>query len=138
MTDQRVHLKASGDLLTVAARNQGEVSINEIHLKPLLAYAWWNNLPVIETVLDVVESTLKKTVYDVMPHDELLIEYTLRTNDIPDDSNEVEIIFNGVSADGVPFEVSGDLLLMGEDSRGFLKRMTAFRRRTDENIIRVI
>ena len=138
MTDQRIHFKASGSLITVAARNHGEVSINEIHMKPLLAYAWWNNLPVIETVLDVIESTLKRAVSAVLPHDELFIDYTVMTNDLPDDSNEVEIIFNEVSADGIPFEVSGDLLLMGEDSRGILKRMTAFRRRVDENISRVI
>ncbi len=138
MTDQKITLRTSRGLLTVAVKNHGEVSIKDIQLKMLLGYCWWNDLPVIETFLDVLEMTLKFAVSDVLEHDELLVDYNVRTNDIPDDSNEVELVFNEISADGIRFSIEEDLVLRGPDSRGLLRRMTSFRRRLDENVRRVL
>lgn len=138
MTDQRITLRTSRGLLTVAVKNHAEVSIRDIQLKMLLGYCWWNGLPVIETFLDVLEMTLKSAVSDVLEHDELLLDYNVRTNDIPDESNEVELVFNEISADGVQFSIGEDLILRGPDSRGLLGRMTSFRRRVDENVRRVL
>lgn len=138
MTDQRITLRTSRGLLTVAVKNHAEVSIRDIQLKMLLGYCWWNGLPVIETFLDVLEMTLKSAVSDVLEHDELLLDYNVRTNDIPDESNEVELVFNEISADGVQFSIEEDLVLRGPDSRGLLRRMTSFRRRLDENVRRVL
>jgi hypothetical protein len=111
MTDQRITLRTSRGVLTVAVKNHGEVSIKDIQLKMLLGYCWWNDLQVIETFLDVLEMTLKSAVSDVLEHDELLVDYNVRTNDIPDDSNEVEIVFNEISADGIQFSIEEDLIL---------------------------
>ncbi|MCG2828340.1 hypothetical protein [Methanothermobacter sp. K4] len=138
MSDQRINLKASKGLLRVAAKNHGEVSIMDIEIKMLLGYCWWYDLPVIETLLDVLEMTLKRAVSEVLPHDELLVDYTVRTNDLPDDSSEVEIIFNEISADGIEFSTPNGLFLKGDDSRGLLQRITSFRRRVNENVQRVL
>ncbi|MFB2622613.1 MULTISPECIES: hypothetical protein [Methanothermobacter] len=138
MSDQRINLKASKGSLRVAAKNHGEVSIRDIEIKMLLGYCWWYDLPVIETLLDVLEMTLKRAVSEVLPHDELLLDYTVRTNDLPDDSSEVEIIFNGISADGIEFSTPSGLVLRGDDSRGLLQKITAFRRKVDENVQRVL
>ncbi|HIH61728.1 MAG TPA: hypothetical protein HA298_03440 [Methanobacteriales archaeon] len=133
-----LHIKASKGVLTFAAKNGGKVSIKDLQLKALWGYCWLHGLPYIETFLAVMELLLKKIVSDVIDHEDLNIEYRVIANDTPEEANQIEVIFNNIRADDVEFHVLGDIIFQGEDNRGFIRKITSFRRSVDENIQNVL
>ena len=58
----------------------------------ILAYYWDNGLPVIENIIGLFESSLKRTINDVIPHENLFLKYNLITDDeISKAKNEAEM-----------------------------------------------
>ncbi|MGC9517196.1 MAG: hypothetical protein ACP5C3_05805 [Methanomicrobiales archaeon] len=128
-------LTTEPDRIRIAAKNGGDVSVYIIELKLLMGHCWWEGLPAIETLISVLEDNIKNTILNVHPHQELLFEYTLRTNDSLEDSSEIEIQINKILADQEEIEVIGDILaLEGIDDRGIFQKITSFRRKINENI----
>lgn len=130
-----LRITASHSVIKIAAKNQGEVSIKDIQLKLFWGYCWWNGLPEVETFIELFETTLKRVIYDVLPHKELFIDYDIETNDLLEKSSSVILTFNEISADQVPVELIGDILLLeGLDDRGAFSKLTSFRRKIKDNV----
>ncbi|MDZ4172567.1 MAG: hypothetical protein U1C19_10385 [Methanobacteriaceae archaeon] len=130
-----LRITASRGVLKIAAKNQGEVSIKDIQLKLLWAYCWWQGFPLMETFMELLDNVLKIAIYDVFPHNELLIDYLLQTNDLLEESSLITISFNEIYADQTEVELIGDFLVLeGPDDRGSLSRLTSFRRKSEENV----
>jgi hypothetical protein len=130
-----LRITASRGVLKIAAKNQGEVSIKDIQLKLLWAYCWWQGFPLMETFMELLDNVLKIAIYDVFPHNELLIDYLLQTNDLLEESSLITISFNEIYADQTEVELIGDVLVLeGPDDRGPLSRLTSFRRKSEENV----
>jgi len=128
-------ITAGTDWIRVAAKNAGEVSIKTIELKLLMGHCWWEGLPAIETLLNVLESNLKDTISEVYPHQEMILDYNIQTNDSLEDASQIEIQINEISADEEEFGIIGDILyLEGLDNRGIFKKITSFRRKINENV----
>ncbi|BDH79052.1 hypothetical protein MTTB_04310 [Methanothermobacter tenebrarum] len=136
--ESTLRIKASKGALTFAAKNGGKVSIKDLQLKVLWGYCWLHGLPYIETFLAVMELILKKIISDVIEHEDLNLEYRIIANDTPEEANQIEIIFNNIKADDIEFHVLGDIIFQGEDTRGFIRKITSFRRNVDENIQTVL
>ncbi|AXV37186.1 MAG: hypothetical protein KO217_00905 [Methanobacteriaceae archaeon] len=128
-------ITAGTDWIRVAAKNAGEVSIKTIELKLLMGHCWWEGLPAIETLLNVLESNLKDTISEVYPHQEMILDYNIQTNDSLEDASQIEIQINEISVDEEEFGIIGDILyLEGLDNRGIFKKITSFRRKINENV----
>lgn len=130
-----LRIKTYPGVIKLAAKNKGEVSIKDIQLKLLWGYCWWQGFPPMETFIDLLEKSIKQVVYDVLPHQELSLDYDIFTNDLLEESSKVEIYFNQISADQKEFELIGDVLILeGFDSRGVFSKITSFRRKVKENV----
>lgn len=134
-----LRITASHSVIRIAAKNKGEVSIKDIQLKLLWGYCWWQGLPEIRTFLELFETAIKRVIYDVLPHNELLIDYDLLTNDLLEESSLITLSFNELRADQTEFELIGDILVLeGQDERGAFSKLTSFRRKLEENIKKTI
>jgi len=123
--------------IKVVSKNDGEVSVKVILLKLIMGYCWWANIPVVETIFNVLEETIKNAVKNVCNYNDLTIDYDYRANDLLEDASKIEIFINSVSVDGVEIEVNGRYISFeGEDSRSFLQKRTAFRRKVHENVFK--
>jgi len=123
--------------IKVVSKNGGEVSVKVILLKLIMGYCWWANIPVVETIFNVLEETIKNAVKNVCNYNDLTIDYDYRANDLLEDASKIEIFINSVSVDGVEIEVNGRYISFeGEDSRSFLQKRTAFRRKVHENVFK--
>lgn len=125
-----------GNIRVVSKRN-GDVSVKVILLKLIMGYCWWANIPVTQTIFNVLEETIKNTMKNVYNYSELTIDYDYRTNDELEDASRVELFINSVNVDGIEIEVTGRyILLEGMDNRSFWQKITAFRRKTQENVVK--
>jgi len=123
--------------IKVVSKNGGEVSVKVILLKLIMGYCWWANIPVVETIFNVLEETIKNAVKNVCNYNDLTIDYDYRANDLLEDASKIEIFINSVSVDEVEIEVNGRYISFeGEDSRSFLQKRTAFRRKVHENVFK--
>lgn len=132
-------ISTSTGLIKIASKSQGEVFFHTIQLKLLWGYCWWQEKPAIEYFLDLLESVIKKAVYEVLPHQELFLDYNLETNDSLEKSSQVKITFNQVCADNVEFYLPENILILeGPDDRGSFSKLSSFRRKINENIQKTI
>lgn len=140
--DILLKLESDKNDIKIIVRNceNNSVAVKNIQTAPLFAYYWINKLPEIETFLESFEKILKITIKQVYDHDKLKLSYKLIANDELKDSNLIEIIFNEVSADDKELKIIGDVISFesSKDDRGLIKRITSFRRKVDENIIRIV
>lgn len=121
--------------IRVVSKLDGEVSVKTILLKLILGYCWWANIPVMETIFNLLETTIKNTIKEVYDYDNITIGYDYRANDLLEDAPLVELFINSVVVDGVEIEVTGRYISFeGEDRRGFWKKLTSFRRKIQENV----
>jgi hypothetical protein len=121
--------------IRVVSKLDGEVSVKTILLKLILGYCWWANVPVAETIFNLLEETIKETIKDVYDYNDLTIDYDYRANDILEDAPLIEIFINSIMIDGVEIEVTGRYIsLEGDDKRGFWKKLTHSRRKVNENV----
>ncbi len=125
-----------GDI-TIVAKNNGNVSIKPINLKFIMANLWWEKEPELETFFNVLELTIKRAVKEVYPHHKLFIDYTYTANDLLRNASEINVEIDHLKADDVEVEVEGDnIILLGNDERGFFKKLTSRRKKIVENVHR--
>ena len=103
-------IKDNDSTIGIRARVGEEFSEHEIQLNVILAYYWDNGLPVIENLVDLFESAVKRTVNDVLPHENLLLKYNLITDDVLENANNFEIHLLEVKADDVILRLDGKIL----------------------------
>ena len=129
-------IKDNDSTIGIRARVGEEFSEHEIQLNVLLAYYWDNNLPVIENLIDLFESAVKRTINDVLPHENLSLRYNLITDGEIDDASRFEIHLIEVKADDTSLRLDGKILALKgisskeEYSKGF---MDILRIRDNEN-----
>ena len=136
MSDKPVlKIKSRDGDITIVAKNNGEVSIKPINLKFIMANLWWEKEPEVETFFNVLELTIKNAMKDVYPHHKLVIDYTYTANNSLHDASKIDMEIDHLTADDVDVEVEGDnIVLLGNDRRGFLKKLTSRRRKLVENV----
>lgn len=121
--------------IRVVSKLDGEVSVKTILLKLILGYSWWANIPVVETILNLLEETIKNTIKGVYNYDNIVIDYDYMANDLLEDAPLIEIFINSVVVDGTEIEVTGRYIsLEGDDRRGFWQKHTSFRRKIQKNV----
>jgi hypothetical protein len=123
--------------IRIVSKNEWEVSVKVILLKLIMGYCWWANVPVVETIFNVIEETIKNTMKNVYDYNDLTIDYDYKTNDALEDASTIEIFINSVTVDEVEIEVTGRYISFnGPDNRSFLKKRTGFRRKMNENVFK--
>ena len=102
----------------------------------MLGYYADNDLPVIENLIDLFETVIKRTINDVIPHDNLFLKYDLITDDEISKASDMEIHLIEVKADDVLFRLDGKILaLKGFDSDdGYSEEMPRVLQRVEKTI----
>ena len=105
-------IKDNDSTIGIRARVGDEFSEHEIQLNVLLAYYWDNDLPVIENLIGLFESAVKRTINDVLPHENLFLKYNLITDREIGDASRFEIHLLEVKADGNNLRLDGKILAL--------------------------
>lgn len=105
-------IKDNDSTIGIRARVGEEFSEHEIQLNVMLAYFWDNGLPVIENLVDLFESAVKRTINEVIPHDNLLLKYNLITDDEIKKASRFEIHLEEVKADNQNLRLDGKILAL--------------------------
>ena len=98
-------IKDTDSTVAIRARIGEDYSEHEIQLSVMLGYYADNDLPVIENLIDLFETVIKRTINDVIPHDNLFLKYDLITDDEISKASDMEIHLIEVKADDVLFRV---------------------------------
>ena len=110
-------IKDTDSTVAIRARIGEDYSEHEIQLSVMLGYYADNDLPVIENLIDLFETVIKRTISDVISHDNLFLKYDLITDDEISNASNMEIHLIEVKADDVLFRLDGKILaLKGFDS----------------------
>lgn len=121
--------------ITIVSKNKADMSIKNIDLKLVMAHCWWERVPAFQTFLDVLEGIIKQSISEIYDHDYIIIDYDYKANDLLEDASELTIEFNSIKVDDKEVEVIGKfIMLKGVDKRGFLKKISSFRRKIHENV----
>ena len=105
-------IKDNDSTIGIRARVGDEFSEHEIQLNVLLAYYWDNDLPVIENLIDLFESAVKRTINEVFPHENLFLKYNLITDDEIGNASRFEIHLIEVMADDTSLRLDGKILAL--------------------------
>ena len=105
-------IKDNDSTIGIRARVGEEFSEHEIQLNVMLAYYWDNDLPVIESLIDLFESVVKRTINEVLPHENLLLKYDLITDDEIEKASRFEIHLIEVKADNQSLRLDGKILAL--------------------------
>lgn len=128
-------IKSKDGDMNIVGKYRGEVSIKPINLKFIMATLWWEKAPELETFFNVLELTIKRALQEVYPHHKLSIDYRYSANDQLEAASEIVVDIENLMADETKVQVEGDsIILSGKDNRGFLKKITSFRRKISEEI----
>ena len=128
-------IKSQNGDINIVAKYGGEVSIKPINVKFIIANLWWEKEPELETFFNVLELTIKRAIKEVYPLHKLIIDYTYTANDLLKDASQIVVEIDDVKADSMEVEVEGDsIVLLGNDDRGFFKKLTSRRRRVMEKV----
>lgn len=123
--------------IKVVSKNGGEVSVKVILLKLIMGYCWWANIPLVETIFNVIEEAIKNTMKNVYDYNGITMDYDYRANDLLENASKIEVFINSITVDEVEVEVTGRYISFeGEDNRSFLQKRTAFRRKVHENVFK--
>lgn len=105
-------IKDNDSTIGIRARVGEEFSEHEIQLSVILAYYWDNDLPVIENLIDLFESSVKRTVNEVIPHENLFLKYNLITDNEISYASRFEIHLQEVKADDQSLRLDGKILAL--------------------------
>lgn len=103
-------IKADESTVLVRARLYDDFSEHEIVLNSVLTYWWANNLPPALKFLELLDSVIKRTVNEIMPHKILNLKYDVKANEVLEKASEIEINLISVVADDVGFKIDGNLI----------------------------
>jgi hypothetical protein len=130
-----IKIKSDPETIKIVAKKKGDVSIQTINLRLIMANLWWEGSPELETFFNVMELTIKRALNEVYPHDKMSIEYKYSANDALEDASEILVEITDIKADGVDIDIGGRFITLGGvDSRGFFKKLTSFRRKFTEEV----
>jgi hypothetical protein len=130
-----IKIKSEPESIRIVAKKRGDVSVQTINLRIIMANLWWEGSPELETFFNIMELTIKKALNEVYPHDKMTIEYNYSANDALEDASEILVEITDIKADGVDIDIGGRFITLdGTDSRGFFKKMTSFRRKFTEEV----
>ena len=130
-----IKIKSDPETIRIVAKRKGDVSIQTINLRLIMANLWWEGSPELETFFNVMELTIKRALNEVYPHERMTLEYKFSANDALEDASEIVVEITDIKADGVDVDIGGRFITLGgTDSRGFFKKMTSFRRKFTEEI----
>ena len=130
-----IKIKSDPETIKIVAKRKGDVSIQTINLRLIMANLWWEGSPELETFFNVMELSIKKALNEVYPHKKMTIEYNFSANDALEDASEILVEITDIKADGLDVDIGGRFITLGgTDSRGFFKKMTSFRRKFTEKI----
>lgn len=91
----------------VRARLYDDFAEHKIVLNSVIAYWWANNLSPAQKFLELLDSVIKRTVNELMPHKILNLKYDVKANAPLENASELEVELISVDADGVGFKIDG-------------------------------
>ena len=133
-------IKDNDSTIGIRARVGEEFSEHEIQLNVILAYYWDNGLPVIENLIDLFESSVKRTVNEVIPHENLFLKYNLLTDDEITKASRFEIRLHEVKADDQNLRLDGKILALKglsskeEYSKGILDKINILNNNNESEV----
>jgi hypothetical protein len=134
-----IKIKSEPETIRIIAKRKGDVSIETINLRIIMANLWWEGSPELETFFNVMELKIKKALNEVYPHEKMSIDYNYSADDALEDASKILVEITDIKADGVDIDIGGRFInLDGTDSRGFFKKMTSFRRKFTKEISKEI
>lgn len=134
-----IKIKSEPETIRIVAKRKGDVSIEIINLRVIMANLWWEGSPELETFFNVMELKIKKALNEVYPHDKMSIDYNYSADDALEDASKIIVEITDIKADGVDIDIGGRFITLdGTDSRGFFKKMTSFRRKFTKEICKEI
>ncbi|MGZ4857008.1 MAG: hypothetical protein ACXVZU_01440 [Methanobacteriaceae archaeon] len=137
MSTPVIKIKADPENIRIVAKKGGEVSLQDINPKLILATLWWEGSPQLESFFQVMELNIKRALQEVYPHHKMILDYTYTANDTLEDASVITVEIKNVEADGTVLDVEGDVITFsGNDDRGFFKKLTASRRKVEKNVHR--
>ena len=96
----------------VRARLYDDFSEHEIVLNSVLTYWWANGMPPAIKFLELLDSVIKRTINEIMPHKMLNLKYEVKSNDALEKASEIEIKLISITADDVGFKIDGDSIFL--------------------------
>ena len=107
-------VKVEESTIRVRARLYDDFSEHEIVLNSVLTYWWTNDMPPALKFLELLDSVIKRTINEIMPHKILNLKYDVKANEVLEKASEIEIDIQSVSADDVGFKIeSSSISLKG-------------------------
>ena len=101
-------VKTDGDTtVDVRARLYDDFAEHKIVLNSVIAYWWANNMPPAKKFLELLDSVIKRTINELMPHKILNLKYDVKANASLENASELEVNLVSVDADGVGFKIDG-------------------------------
>lgn len=101
----------------VRARLYDDFSEHNIVLNSVLTYWWANNLPPAVKFLELLDSVIKRTINEIMPHKTLNLKYEVKANETLEKASELEINLISVVADDVGFKIDGGEISLSHISK---------------------
>lgn len=130
-----IKIKSDPEIIRIVGKKGGEVVLHDINLQFIMATLWWEGTPQLETFFNILELTIKRALQEVHSHDIMVLDYVYISNDTLEDASEITVEIENIEADGEVLEVEGDIIILsGNDSRGFFKKLTAFRRKVEKKV----
>jgi len=137
MSTPVITIKANPENIRIAAKLGGEVSVQDINPKLIMATLWWEGSPQLETFFQIMELNIKRALQEVFPHNKMILDYTYTANDTLEDASMITVEIKHAEADGTILDVEGDVITFsGKDERGLLRKLTASRRKVEKTVHR--
>lgn len=105
-------VKADESTVRVRARLYDDFSEHDIVLNSVLTYWWANNLPPALKFLELLDSAIKRTINEIMPHKILNLKYDIQANEVLEKASEIEIDLISVVADDVGFKLENSKICL--------------------------
>lgn len=105
-------VKADESTVRVRARLYDDFSEHDIVLNSVLTYWWANNLPPAIKFLELLDSAIKRTINEIMPHKILNLKYEIKANEVLEKASEIEIDLISVVADDVGFKLENSKICL--------------------------
>lgn len=105
-------VKADESTVRVRARLYDDFSEHDIVLNSVLTYWWANNLPPALKFLELLDSAIKRTINEIMPHKILNLKYDIKANEVLEKASDIEIDLISVVADDVGFKIENSKICL--------------------------
>ena len=103
-------VKVDDSTVRVRARLYDDFSEHAIVLNSVLTYWWTNKMPPAVKFLELLDSVIKRTINEIMPHKMLKLKYDVKANGLLEKASEIEVNLISVSADDVGFKIDGNII----------------------------